>query len=296
MNKTLACQILEIDPENINEDIIKRQYRAFALLYHPDKSKNKNSKELFQKVNEANKYLLTHCMNHEYVFEDERNLGYSKFVFKFFNQLFQGYQQQELWISILEKISTSCKYQVLTYLHTLDKTHLIKTYEILHKYRNNLHLEAYIFEMIKTVIKEKVNLNEKIILNPNIDDLYEHNVYKLTIRDNDFFVPLWHSYLTYDISGNELEIECIPELPKHICIDSNNNVHIDYKVKKDSLLEDFQLIITFGDQNIRIDGQHIRFQEKQTILQKYSGIPIPNKSNPYDVTNISDLYVHLTIT
>lgn len=295
MNKIHACKILEIDPKNINESIVKKQYRALALLYHPDKSKHENSKELFQKVHEAYKYLLTHCTNGERVFEDERNHHYSSFVFNFFNQLFQGYQQQDVWISILEKISTSCKEQVLSYLHTLDKTQLIKTYEILHKYRNNLHLEQYIFDMIKAVIKEKVDLNEKIILNPNIDDLYEHQVYKLTIQDNDFFIPLWHSQLTYDISGNDLEVECIPELPNHIYIDTNNDIHIDYETKKCFLLQEYSLIITFGDQSIEIDGSAIRFQRKQTILQKRKGIPIPNKYDPYDVSKISDLYIHLTI-
>ena len=99
--------------------------------------------------------------------------------------------------------------------------------------------------MIKTVIKDKVDLNEKIILNPNIDDLYEHHVYKLTIQDNEFFIPLWHSHLTYDISGNDLEVECIPELPNHIYIDTNNDVHIDYQIKKDILLEQYSFIITF---------------------------------------------------
>jgi hypothetical protein len=295
MNRAHACKILDIDPQNINETIIKKQYRALALLYHPDKSKDDNSKEQFQKVHEAYKHLLTHCTNGTRVFEDERNHHYSSFVFNFFNQLFQGYQQQELWISILEKISTSCKEQVVSYLHTLDKTQLIKTYEILHKYRTNLHLEPYIFEMIKAIIKEKVNLNEKIILNPNIDDLYDHNVYKLTIQETDFFIPLWHSQLTYDISGNDLEIECIPELPNHMSIDTNNDVHIDYQVKKVHLLDNYKFIMTFGDQHIEIDGADIRFQEKQTILQKRNGIPIPNTQYPFDISKMSDLYIHLTI-
>ena len=295
MNGAQACEILDIYPQNINETIVKKQYRAFALLYHPDKSKDDNSKEKFQKVHEAYKHLLTHCTNGTRVFEDERNHHYSSFVFNFFNQLFQGYQHQELWISILEKISTSCKEQVVTYLHTLDKTQLIKTYEILHKYRENLHLEPYIFEMIKAIIKEKVNLNEKIILNPNIDDLYEHHVYKLTIQETDFFIPLWHSQLTYDVSGNDLEIECIPELPNHIYIDTNNDVHVDYQEKKSNLLDNYKFIITIGDQHIEIDGTDIRFQEKQTILQKRRGIPIPNTQYPFDVSKMSDLYIHLTI-
>ena len=68
MNKIQACKILEIDPKNINESIVKKQYRALALLYNPDKSKHENSKELFQKVHEAYKYLLTRCTNGEWVF------------------------------------------------------------------------------------------------------------------------------------------------------------------------------------------------------------------------------------
>ena len=295
MNKSQACKILDIDPTNINESIIKKQYRALALLYHPDKSKDKDSKELFLQAHEAYKYLLTHSSDSDHVFEDERHNHYSSFVVNFFNQLFQGYQQQDLWIYILEKISTSCKDQVISYLYTLDKTQLIKTYEILNRYKSNLHLEPYIFEMIKTIIKEKISLNEKIILNPNIDDLYQHNVFKLTIQDKDFFIPLWHSHLTYDISGNDLEIECIPELPSHVHIDTNNDVHIDYQIEKIYLLDHYKFVIIIGDQHIDIEGSSIRFQKEQTILQKHKGIPLPNNHDPFDISQISDLYVHLTI-
>lgn len=296
MKKLEACKILEIDPNNVNEHVIKKHYRALALLHHPDKSNNKNSNELFQNIHEAYKCLLYHEGNDTTIIEDESSHKYSSFVSKFFNHLFQGYQQQDLWTTILENISTSCKERVVTYLYTLDMNQLIKTYKILTKYQYNLHLEPDIFEIIKSVIEDKLTLNEKIILNPNIDDLYERNVYKLNIHNQDIFVPLWHSQLTYDINDGEVVIECIPDLPNNTYVDVDNNVHLNLLIDVVTLLNEYKYTAAIGDRNVLINGSDIRFQDKQTIIQKNQGIPIPNTQNPFDVSNISDLYIHITLS
>ena len=74
MNGAQACKILDIDPQNINETIVKKQYRALALLYHPDKSKDDNSKEnirdgankkraksVTDQINNKKEYRRCHC-------------------------------------------------------------------------------------------------------------------------------------------------------------------------------------------------------------------------------------------
>ena len=43
-------EILELD-KNCSKDDIKKQYKKFALLYHPDKNKDEDSSEKFQKIN-----------------------------------------------------------------------------------------------------------------------------------------------------------------------------------------------------------------------------------------------------
>lgn len=45
-------EILKLD-KNCSKDDIKKQYKKFALLYHPDKNTDEDSSEKFQKINEA---------------------------------------------------------------------------------------------------------------------------------------------------------------------------------------------------------------------------------------------------
>ena len=59
MNYELACGILEISPPDDEIQIIKRQYRMKALMYHPDKNNSPGACEQFQQVNEAYEFLMT---------------------------------------------------------------------------------------------------------------------------------------------------------------------------------------------------------------------------------------------
>ena len=68
MNYQNACELLEIDCNNIDDDIIKQQYRIFALKYHPDKNKSKNANEEFQNINDAYVFLLKNNKPHNTVF------------------------------------------------------------------------------------------------------------------------------------------------------------------------------------------------------------------------------------
>ena len=75
----------------------------------------------------------------------------------------------------------------------------------------------------------KIKNDECIILNPTIDDLLANNLYKLRVNDFTYIVPLWHHELVYDNSGNDIYVKCFPMLPDNVCIDDQNNIHIDCK-------------------------------------------------------------------
>ena len=74
-------------------------------------------------------------------------------------------------------------------------------------------------------------LNLEIInnLNPKINDLFENNVYKLSVNEDMYIVPLWHNELHFSTKNDdELIVLCNPTLPDNISIDENNNIIIDY--------------------------------------------------------------------
>ena len=57
-----AFEILEIDTnkvsyQNITYEYLKKRYHKFALQYHPDKNSTIGSKEKFQKIGEAYRFL-----------------------------------------------------------------------------------------------------------------------------------------------------------------------------------------------------------------------------------------------
>ena len=60
---------------------ILKKYRLLALLYHPDKNKNEDANEKFQKINEAYNCL----MNNE---NSNENITYKDLIFDFFREPF----------------------------------------------------------------------------------------------------------------------------------------------------------------------------------------------------------------
>ena len=64
----------------------------------------------------------------------------------------------------------------------------------------------------------------------SIDDLFEQNVFRLQHNSNEYLVPLWHTELTYDDNGEEIKVQCIPELPEFMSLDDENNLHVHIRV------------------------------------------------------------------
>jgi len=72
------------------------------------------------------------------------------------------------------------------------------------------------------IVEQK--LDNIIVLNPNLDDLFNQSVYKLKVGDETCLVPLWHNELIYD--KHKLQVQCEPELPENVQLDEYNNVHV----------------------------------------------------------------------
>ena len=117
-----AIQILELENDIIIDiEIIKKQYRSLALLYHPDKNFDKNSTEKFQQIKEAYDYLLKNKMSETIEIDDvffndndndNENLdknSYPYFLYSFLKTILPK-DKNELNIStILQNISNTCE-------------------------------------------------------------------------------------------------------------------------------------------------------------------------------------------
>jgi curved DNA-binding protein CbpA len=313
MNYKNACECLEIEFENNNIDEIKlkRQYRLKALLYHPDKNKSPDAVSRFQEVQESYEYLMKYQGymdsenetdsfedNYEYdqMFSNIDKKGYKWILFSFLKNILNRDTQNSLLYTIIQRISSICESSALDTLEKIDKTMLIKIYDILKKYKDAFHFTEEFITKIENMISEKIKNDECIILNPTLEDLFQNNLYRLNVNNNLYYVPLWHHELVYDNSGSDIYVKCNPMLPENIEIDSRNNIHVfvDYKISELWNKKTVDIYLT-NENKIKITVNLLKLVEEQTIMFSNMGISKINTENVYDYARRGDIIVHLTL-
>ena len=153
-------------------------------------------------------------------------------------------------------------------LDSLDPSALFRLYEILEHYNATAKPDARVFDEITRIIREKMQ-NNIIILKPSLKDVLQNNISVVKVERHTFYVPLWHSELHYRFededededeaededededeaecvnknknkpkndASKQLIVRCMPELPDHMSIDSNNELHIDVRAGIKELL------------------------------------------------------------
>jgi hypothetical protein len=313
MNYKKACQCLDIEFENNDIDKIKlkRQYRLKALLYHPDKNNSVDAVSRFQEVHESYEYLMKYqgymdSENDIDSFEDgyecdqmfsniDKN-GYKWALFSFLKNILNKNKQNNLLYTIIQRISSICETNALDTLEKIDKTILIKIYDILKKYKEAFHFTEEFIIKIENIISEKMKNDECIILNPTLEDLFQNNLYRLNVNNNLYYVPLWHHELVYDNSGSDIYVKCNPMLPENIEIDSRNNIHVfvDYKISEIWNKNVVDIYLTKENQ-IKITVNLLKLVEEQSIMFSNMGISKINTENVYDYAKRGDIIIHLKL-
>jgi hypothetical protein len=302
MNYKESCDILEIDPGGeITLEKIKKQYRLKALLYHPDKNKSPDASENFLKVKSAYDYLLKsndYNSESEEEDDDEETLDKSSYrwkMYSFLKSILRKESTNATFYNILQKISSVCEENALTLIDKLDKVVLIKVFGIMKTYKEAFHFTAEFIEKVEDIVKKKKENDEYIILKPSLDDLFENNLYKLSIDNKSYIVPLWHHELLYDHSGNEICVKCEPVLPNNMEIDNKNNLHVHLKYNIIDLWCKSKELISIGTKKtVELIPSDLRFSNIQTIVIS-EGISKINTNNVYDISNKALIYLHITM-
>ena len=218
MNKEKALEILEI--EEADEETIKKAYRLLALRYHPDKNADEDATTKFQEIHEAYTYLNGSV-------HDDSSTDYKSLLRAFLRTWIvgDGDSDNDVLHEWLRRITTICEDKALALLNNIDK-HILKTiYELLSKNSDALHVSKHFIEKMHEVLKTKFEKDERIILHPFLEDM--ENIYKLTVREKVFLVPLWHHHLIYDDEdGKEIYVDCYPLLPELMWLDEYNNINV----------------------------------------------------------------------
>lgn len=310
MNFKKACENLDIEDfrpanYNIHIDELKRQYRAKALLYHPDKNKSPDAVSKFQEIRESYDYLLTYQDFMEpdiecNPFENDDETGpergtYRWILFSFLKNILQTETHQTLFYTIIKRVITTCENSSLETLEKLDKTMLIKIYEILKRYKESFHFTQNYIEKIEAIITEKTRNDECIILNPTLDDLFENNLYRLKVNNFIYIIPLWHHELVYDNSGSDIYVKCNPMLPENIEIDNKNNLFVDVEFKVADIWGKDILEVSVGKQTFTINPSLLKLQSNQSIVFARQGISKINNENVYDISKKRDVTINIKL-
>ncbi len=296
MNYQKACELLEIDCNNINDDIIKQQYRIFALKYHPDKNKSKNATEQFQNINDAYVFLLKNNKPHNTVFENtDINTSYTTILFSFLNKIIPSNENYILY-TIIKRITTSCQEKSINLLESLDIEILTKIHEIILKHKDILHINHDFIKIIDNIIIQKRNNDEVIILNPSIDDILDNNLYKLTVNNFTYIITLWHHELIYDNNGNNIYIKCNPILPENITIDDSNDIHVNEDLNIKDIWNKETFKINIGKREYEFYTHKLSLLHSQVIIDIGTGISRINVKNIYDTSLIGNVYLHINLT
>lgn len=196
---------------------------------------------------------------------------------------------------ILLKIAGLCETASLEYLKKIEPSTLHKIYEFAKLHQDVFRFSDEFLGGIQQIIKSKSDSDECILLNPYIDDLLEHNLYKLRYHGKLFVIPLWHNELVYDISGADLIVKCIPVLPEHIEIDEHNNLIVDLYYNIAEVWEKERVEFYLGNYKFEFYPKQLNMVSKQTIILKSEGISSINSKHIYDISRRRDIVLNIHI-
>ena len=296
---------------------LNKRYRILALRLHPDKNGDTPEATLaFQELNAAYQLLLSSAPENDADAndasgQDAPNAPYVTIFMSFIKSLFRASANNldpddhnhhavlELLYRIIHDYASA---SVTAALDALDPSVLFQLYETLEQYNACMGMDAHIFKEITTMLREKMQKNNIIVLHPSLKDVLQNNISVLQHANQTFYVPLWHSELHYRVdSDKQLIVKCMPVLPDHMSIDVNNELHIDVRADIKELLgrssSGALRIPLYDDACVEVKIADLRILPRQTVqlTNHKHGISLISATDIYEARSKAPICVHVTL-
>lgn len=277
------------DDDNLNEEIINKQYKKMALKCHPDKG---GSNQDFIDIQEARDNLLEYIKIKKEIYNEENIFG------SIFNNVLNSFsndsQREIIKNNMINKMINKIENISFNFISLLEKEHIYQIYKILSINKNLWNIDNNILEKMKNILTERMKKEKIIILNPSLSDIYENNIYKLIYDGHTFCVPLWHSEMYFDINEEELIIKILPDFDDTTWVDDKNNIHYYYRLPiTNDILNDEFIKIQHYKKELFIPRERLKLKKYQTYTFENEGISTINENNIYDIDDKSNLIIHI---
>ena len=347
MNISSALIILKLNKKyniynilELNNNELKKAYHINALIYHPDKNKAVNSSNSFQKIHEAYNYLhklINHKNDETYTNQANKanETKYNIILINFINILIKNYTNNNEIDELdelneindiqfnVKKFKNDCiDYSYKLIENILDKFNidlLEEIFDILNNknliYHNITNTKA--IELIKKILLKKLKDYNIFIINPNLKNLLNSDVYKLIINQQtelegelqresegeleeteQIYIPLWHNELNY---GNNI-IKIHPIIQDNVEIDNENNIIITYNnsftfIQK--LIEKYEypyFEIIIEHLNLMIPLKELKITKNQKYIFTNIGIPKINLKDIFNNSNKAKIIININLS
>lgn len=308
MDFKTALNILELKPLfSVTE--LKKNYYKMALKWHPDKNNSPDANTKFLEISQAHELLSLYLnletednaateisSNSE---SESRGDSFTNLFNNFLSVLLVSNDKinKEQLVNFITTLTKNCLDKLSNKIFEgIDKSTCLKLFIFIEKYADILNINKTIISQLTELINQKYKNDCLITLNPNINNLFNNELYLLDYNDNRYYIPLWHDELSYDLSNDEeLIIKMKPELEEHIWIDSNNDIHVNLTSSIKGLLTKKKIVFNLGEKVFEIPCDDLNISSNQTYMITGEGIPVINYYNIYDVSVRSDIIVNLTL-
>jgi hypothetical protein len=289
-----AICILDLN-DTFTEKELRKAYYKKAILWHPDKNRGAGeeaAKDKFQNLGEAYAFLQKHkkitIENVPTTLREiiERCLSFLK--------------TENKWEDIF--LQTTIRTLLLNYkkipikiFEALTKEKSLEIYDFLFKHKDIFSISDEWLERMKEIIKKKMVSDCIIVLNPTIDNMLDDTIYKLTLENKTFYVPLWHHELCYDASGKDIIVNCIPELEDHIILDDNNNLYVTIKSSITEILNREKLVVTLGAKVFEIPSSELKIKKQQYYMIYNKGVLKVDTNDMYNTSCRGDIHLRINL-